>query len=197
MSFGSRQPPISDALRGYLDLLLSPRAPTHILGPSQRQATAARHTRPALRLVHSLSPPHGAHVADLGAGAGAFAVLAGNAWPCTQVCAIDRRRENVAFLEDVARLLRLTNLRAECADVKPGNAPLALRHRFSLIVVRALAEPETSARIARSIAAPSASIVLHHTTPLPALGHLSLVPVATWDLCDEFQRLFATELRSR
>jgi 16S rRNA G527 N7-methylase RsmG len=177
----------------YAALLLGPRSPRELLGPTQRHQGAARLLVPALRLVASLAPPHCARVADLGAGAGAFAVVAAAAWTRTEVWAIDRSERAAAFIEASAAILELRNLRVRCVHVAPCTSPEAFEGLFQLVALRAVGDTPTSIALAFTLTDPRGSVILHHTTPEGLDPPEDLQRVRRWDLSDSLQRLYATE----
>lgn len=180
----------ADFVSGYVALLLGA---DDLVGPIQRHQAAARLLGPALRLVSSLGPPHGCPVAELGAGVGPFAVVAAGAWRWTEVSAIDRRARCAAFLEAAGAILDLPSLHAVCVDVPPHAPPEALRGRFHLVVVRAIADVATSFALASGLVAAGGSMILHHTTPECPSPVQHLRRGRRWNLSDHLQRLYATE----
>jgi 16S rRNA (guanine527-N7)-methyltransferase len=139
------------ALERYASLLLEVALPRGMVAVGDRERLWERHILDGLRAAHSL--PEGAHIADIGSGAGIPGVPLAIVRPDTSVVLIEPRRSRVAFLEAVVADLRLAN-----AVVFLGKAS-DVEGRFDVATARALASPTRSWAMARPLLGEVGSLI--------------------------------------
>jgi 16S rRNA (guanine527-N7)-methyltransferase len=106
---------------------------------SLEPAALDRHFEDSLHAASAL--PHGARVADLGSGAGFPGLPIAIARPDLRVTLIEIREKRVAFLRHVVRTIGLAVEVAQTTLDAPPPEP------FDVVLLRAVAPPEESARI--------------------------------------------------
>jgi len=134
-----------------------------LTGPAVARAFLQAHLLPALAAWRLIRPHPWARIADLGAGAGAFALTAALLHPGTTVAAIDSSRRHCEFIANTAQQLDIANLttldqRAEVLAEQPDT-----RHSFDIVGCRALAPDDRPYELARPLLRPGGALLLWRT----------------------------------
>lgn len=83
--------------------------------------------------------PHGVTVADIGCGAGFPSLPLAIFRPDLQITAIDSTGKRIAYIEETAKLLGLTNLRSITMRAEDGGKKPEFREKFHTVTARAVA----------------------------------------------------------
>ena len=138
-TFMDRMPAQVSVLRAYAAYAERFSAAAGLTGSGLEGSFLQAHVLPAIAAWRLIRPRHRARVADLGAGAGAFACSAAILYGNADVFAIDSSRRHCDFMEDVARRLPIENLTvlSARAEVLGGRDDAA--GSFDIVGCRALA----------------------------------------------------------
>ncbi len=147
--------PLADAARALLDLTLTSgqesafdvyarelaewNAHTNLTAITAPDEVRVRHFLDSLTVLAAAPLPPGAHVIDVGTGAGFPGLPLAMVRPDLHVTLIEATGKKLAFCQHVAHLLGLTNLDFVHARAEEGGHMPALRERGDLVVARAVA----------------------------------------------------------
>ena len=137
----------ADPLDLYLDEIRRWGARTNLVG-STNGAALARHVEDSLAAAEHL--PSGAHIVDLGSGAGFPGIPLALRRPDLTIDLVEARERRVNFLRHVVRKLDLSH-----ATVLRQRIEDPPQERYSYALLRGVAPPPESARIARPWVLPS------------------------------------------
>ena len=140
---------------------------------------------PAITGWRLVRPAAGWRIADLGAGAGSFAVTAAILCPATYVLAVDSSRRHAEFIQNEAKALQLGNLEviAERIESAASRSPYAAG--FDLVGCRALAAGSKPFELSRPLIRPGGSLFLWRTTAgvvehQPPFLHISQLDLSSY-----------------
>lgn len=147
--------PLADAARSLLDLTLTPEqetafdvyarelaawnAHTNLTAITAPDEVRVRHFLDSLTVLAAVPLPPGAHVIDVGTGAGFPGLPLAIVRPDLRVTLIEATGKKLAFCQHVAEQLGLTNLDFVHARAEEGGHMPALRERGDLVAARAVA----------------------------------------------------------
>jgi len=141
-------------LEAFAELLEQWNRRFNLLSRKDLERVWTRHVLDSLSIADLL---HGV-VVDIGSGGGFPGVPLAVARPELEFLLVDRHQRKCRFLQHVARALELANVDVRCADV--ATLHRELRECFGTAVSRAVADPETMARLATPLLEPGGTIVL-------------------------------------
>ncbi|MFZ5861781.1 MAG: 16S rRNA (guanine(527)-N(7))-methyltransferase RsmG [Nitrospirota bacterium] len=104
--------------------------------------------------------PRGAHIADLGSGAGFPGLPMKIARPDLHMTLIEPRQKRAAFLTTVCALLKLQDVTVVEETVGPKRRSTHLAGRFDAVVMRAVAEPRSAKDLALPLVNPGGTVVI-------------------------------------
>jgi 16S rRNA (guanine527-N7)-methyltransferase len=137
MQFERARVPATDtaiaALHRYLDLLLAVNETMNLTRITDREEAENLHIADSLTLLPHL-PKGAVRVADIGSGGGLPGVPIAIARPEVSVTMIDSTQKKAAFLQRVAKELKLANVRVIAARSEQLRG-----HQFDIVTARALA----------------------------------------------------------
>ncbi len=125
------------------------------------------HILPALCAWRLIRPHQGARIADVGAGAGSFAVTAASVYPAASIFAIDSSRRHCDFMGNVVAGLSMENLTVLCDRVERLSGHPELQERFDIVGCRAVASGTRPYELARLLLRPGGSLLLWRTYEQP------------------------------
>jgi len=176
-----------DQISIYLDLLLRWNARINLTAIRNEEEIVTRHFGESLFLARHLfnagatllahsamsgTPPHPTRVLDIGSGAG-FPAIPIKIWaPHIHLTLIESNHKKAAFLSEVGRALKLTDI-----NVMPGRAEaiaISLRSKADVVTLRAVDRLETILPQAVAFLAPKGTLaLLVTTTQIPRLMTLT------------------------
>lgn len=128
-----------DGIAGYVQAVGEVGAALDLTADAREEAVVRRLVLPTLRAWRTIRLAPGSALLDLGAGNGAFGIVAALLHPCSMVTALDVRRKAAAFLASVSRELCLANVEVRN---QPAEQATDLCGRFTVVGCRAVAPPE-------------------------------------------------------
>lgn len=132
----SLPPEAPERLLAFLRLLEKWNRTYNLTAVREPERMLGQHLLDSLSILPCLTALPPGPVLDVGAGGGLPGIPLAIARPDQEFCLIDTNSKKVAFLQQAAIELRLSNLAAHCARVEQWAAP----HPFPVIVSRAFAE---------------------------------------------------------
>ncbi|MGD8239367.1 MAG: class I SAM-dependent methyltransferase [Armatimonadota bacterium] len=121
------------------------------------------HILPAITAWRLIRPHSCAQIADLGAGAGAFAFTAAILHPSVSVVAIDSSGEHCSFMTGVSQRLGVGNIRVLNQRIESMGALAEYSRRFGIIGARALGPENLPYALAAPLLRPRGALLLWRT----------------------------------
>jgi 16S rRNA (guanine527-N7)-methyltransferase len=122
----------------YIRLLLEANKTINLTSITDPAEIRQKHFTDSLALLEDMAVPHGAHLLDVGSGAGFPGVPLAIARPDLCITLLDGTAKKARFLEALAEELKLP-LRVVCVRAEEAAHTPALREQFDLVVSRAVA----------------------------------------------------------
>ncbi len=161
----------------YIDLLIRWNARVNLTAIRDAEHIVNRHFGESLfaaRQLFPVPPPPGLAAADIGSGAG-FPGLPLKLWaPGLQLTLVESNHKKVAFLREVVRSLRLTNV--NILNVRAETLP---PHTFNLVTLRAVERFDAILPVAARLVASGGRMALLIGSSQQAVAQ-SLLPGWTW-----------------
>ena len=122
------------------------------------QELVEKHFLDSLTLLSVLDPAleEGAHLLDIGTGAGFPGLVLAVARPQLMVTLVEPRQKRVSFLRHIIRTLGLHNVTVQCARFEELDAALSVTH----VTSRALTEPRAFLRMVQGLLSDGARAIL-------------------------------------
>ena len=119
----------------------------------------SRHVEESLAMLAVAAPPEGAHLVDVGSGAGLPGIVVAIARPDLRVTLVESVQRKAAFLTHVAGALSLTNVTVANVRAEIAGHDATLRERFLVALSRAAAPPARVMELALPLVAPGGVVV--------------------------------------
>jgi 16S rRNA (guanine527-N7)-methyltransferase len=127
------------AFSRYADELLAWNETINLTAITDPEAIETRHFLDSLSVSRAVTFARGQRVIDVGTGAGFPGVPLRLAYPYIELTLLEATTKKTAFLQHIANLLRLTNVRILDARAEEAGQDAATREQFDIALARAVA----------------------------------------------------------